>query len=604
MAVDDRSIASGLVTQDIFTDLAVDTHHEVLPLNVVSVSYPVILGLDWLRRHNPLIDWEDINLSLSCCNLTCSSPITVFAKGFSPKLSTPSTSLHSLSTTSLGLGFGLNGGTLKSSCSHFSSSRSPPEHSANASPKPTIPDHVPIDPPSFFSSLPGWTGFGRSTRAPSSLESSAPPRVSVMNPKRFVKYAKATPVAVLRFVPPPISVASASTPSTAVDTDLGPDDDSPLSTSEDWVKYVPEKYFPWASVFSPIEVDNLPPHRPYDMSVDLEDGTTPPFGSIYRLTQAEHTALSEYIDSNLKKGFIRRSTSPAASPILFVRKKTGDLCLCVDYCGLNAITKKNRYPLPLIDDLLDRVQGCKVFTVLDLKNAFNLIRIREGDEWKTAFRTPLGLFEYLVMPFGLTNTPSTFQALIQDTLRDYLDIFCIVYLDNILIFSRSQAEHDIHVQQVLERLKGANLFANAQKCEFDKPEVTYLGYRIGADGICMDPKKLETISDWPEPRSVRDIQSFLGFTNFYRRYIDHYARIVLPLNRLTRKDIIFEFTDECRSAFTRLKKISLPIHFSVILTLPFHVLSPPMPPTSPSLVFSSSLTLMVTFTQLPFTLRR
>ena len=203
-----------------------------------------------------------------------------------------------------------------------------------------------------------------------------------------------------------------------------------------------------------------------------------------------------------------------------MRKKTGGLRLCVDYRGLNAITNKNRYPLPLIDDLLDRVQGCSRFSVIDLKNAFNLVRVKEGDEWKTAFRTPLGLYEYLVMPMGLTNAPSTFQAFIQDTLRDYLDVFCVVYLDDILIFSRSQDEHDQHVMKVLDRLKAARLYANADKCEFDKTEVTYLGYLLGADGIRMDPKKLDTVASWPEPASVKDIQSFLGFTNFYRRFID------------------------------------------------------------------------------------
>ena len=147
------------------------------------------------------------------------------------------------------------------------------------------------------------------------------------------------------------------------------------------------------------------------------------------------SALFKYIEHNLEKGFIQRSTSSAASPILFIKQKTGDLRLCVDYRGLNAIMKKNRYPLPLTNDLINRVQGCNKFTVIDLKNAFNLVCIKEGDEWKTAFRTHLGLFEYTVMPFGLTNTPATFQALIQDTLPDILDISCIVYLDDILIFS-------------------------------------------------------------------------------------------------------------------------------------------------------------------------
>lgn len=190
--------------------------------------------------------------------------------------------------------------------------------------------------------------------------------------------------------------------------------------------------------------------------------------------------MFNYIETHLKKGFIWRSTSSAASPILFIRCKTGQLCLCVNYRALNAITKKNQYPIPLIHDLLDWVQGCKVFSVIDLKNAFNLIRVREGDEWKTAFRTHLGLFEYTVMPFGLTNVPATFQAYVQDTLRNILDIVCVVYLDDILIFSRSQEEHNQHCHMVLERLRKGQLFANIEKCEFDRLEVEYLGYILGA----------------------------------------------------------------------------------------------------------------------------
>ena len=227
----------------------------------------------------------------------------------------------------------------------------------------------------------------------------------------------------------------------------------------------------------------------------------------------------------------------------------------MDYRGLNAITKKNRYPLPLTDDLLDRVRDCKVFSVIDLKNAFNLIRIKDGDEWKTAFRTHLGLFEYLVMPFGLTNAPATFQAFIQDTLRDLLDIICVVYLDDILIFSRTQEEHDHHVRIILQRLRDANLFANAKKCEFDKDEVEYLGFILGRHGLRMYPKKLSTIIDWPEPTSVKQLQSFLGFANFYRRFIRDYAKISLPLHALTRKDspVPFVLTDDARHAFQQLK---------------------------------------------------
>lgn len=239
-------------------------------------------------------------------------------------------------------------------------------------------------------------------------------------------------------------------------------------------------------------------------------------------------------------------------------KKTGGLRPCVDYCGLNTISKKNCYPLPLIDDLLGCIQGCSRFSAIDLKNTFNLICVQEGDEWKTAFCTPLGLYKYLVMPFGLSNAPAIFQAFIQDTLRDYLDVFCVVYLDNILIFSRTQEEHNQHVIKVLDRLKSAQLYANAEKCEFNHLEVTYVGYLLGAGGSCMNPKKLDTVASWPKLQNVKDVQSFLGFTNFYRRFVDNYAHIVLPLNTLTRKDTPFSFLSAaCHNAFNALKKALL-----------------------------------------------
>jgi hypothetical protein len=181
------------------------------------------------------------------------------------------------------------------------------------------------------------------------------------------------------------------------------------------------------------------------------------------------------------------------------------------------------------------------------------LRIREGDEWKTAFRTHLGLFEHLVVPYGLTNAPAAWQSFIQDVLRDLLDIICVVYLDNILIFSRNQEEHDRHVTLVLKRLRTANLCANPAKCEFDRSEVEYLGFIISVDGVKMNPKKLETITSWPEPTTAKQVQSFLGFTNFYRCFIHSYSRITLPLTELTRKSAPFQFSDIARDAFNKLK---------------------------------------------------
>lgn len=341
-AVDDRPIASGLVTHDVITELTIDKHAEVIALGVVSVSYPIILGLDWLRRHNPDIDWENIDLSLSCCNLTRNSPVTVSAKGFGLMRPQGPTYLNSIATT-VGLGFGLNGSTLvpRPSTPPLTSDRSANDSIST----PTTPSNP------FASSFLSWAGFGRPKSGPLPLPlPKCKPDVAVVNPRRFLKYSKSSPVALIRFHAvgtPSYNLASMSESTLA--SELGPDlEPSPAEDpSNDFTSHVPPKYMPWASVFSPVDVDNLPPHRPYDIDIELEDGKTPPFGTMYRLSPDERTALTEYIESNLKKGFIRRSTSSASSPILFVRKKTGDLRLCVDYRGLNAITKKNRYPSTL-----------------------------------------------------------------------------------------------------------------------------------------------------------------------------------------------------------------------------------------------------------------
>ena len=189
----------------------------------------------------------------------------------------------------------------------------------------------------------------------------------------------------------------------------------------------------------------LPRRTAADHAIDLLPGTTPPYGPIYPLSQAELEVLRRYLDDALAKGWIRKSISAAGAPILFVPKKTGELRLCVDYRALNRVTEKNRYPLPLISEILDRLSGAKYFTKLDLKDAFHRIRIREGDEWKTAFRTRYGHFEYLVMPFGLTNAPATFQSYIHQALHGLLDEFCIAYVDDILIFSSDRDSYTKHV---------------------------------------------------------------------------------------------------------------------------------------------------------------
>ena len=213
-----------------------------------------------------------------------------------------------------------------------------------------------------------------------------------------------------------------------------------------------EEYHDFADVFDKAKADMLASHRPYDLKINLEEGSTPPLGQMYSLSQTELVALREFIDEHLATGFIRPSRSPYGAPVLFAKKKDGSLRLCVDFRGLNKITKKDRYPLPLISDLLDTSGRARIYTKIDLQHAYHLVRIAEGDEWKTAFRTRYGSFEWLVMPFRLTNAPAVFQRFMNDVFSDMLDVCVIVYLDDILIYSDNPELHRKHVREVLRRL--------------------------------------------------------------------------------------------------------------------------------------------------------
>ena len=207
----------------------------------------------------------------------------------------------------------------------------------------------------------------------------------------------------------------------------------------------------------------------------------------------------------------------------------------------------------MIPDLLDRLRAARVFTKIDLRGAYNLVRIAEGDEWKTAFRTRFGSYEFNVMHYGLTNAPASFQRFMNDCFKELLDVCVVIYLDDILIYSENPTDHAIHVREVLRRLRANSLFAKIEKCEFDVDTTSFLGFVISPDGLKMDDSKVQVIRDWPTPRKVKDVQSFLGFANFYRRFIANYSDMSVPLTRLTRKSIRWEWTPECREAFRLLK---------------------------------------------------
>ncbi|KAJ1036859.1 hypothetical protein NDA10_005515 [Ustilago hordei] len=318
---------------------------------------------------------------------------------------------------------------------------------------------------------------------------------------------------------------------------------------------IPKPYQHLRDVFDEVEADKLPHHTEHDLHLELIEGGKPPQGPLYLKGPKEMSELRRYLDENLEKGFIRPSKSPARSPVLFVPKKDGGLRLCVDYRGLNEITVKNRAPLPLIEEQLFLLRKARIYTKLDLRAAYNLIRIAKGDEWKTAFGTQLGLYEYLVMPFGLANAPAHFQSFINDIFRDIIGVYVVVYLDDFLIFSDTEEAHVKHVTEVLTRLRSNRLFAKLSKCEFHTKTVEFLGYIIKPTGIEMDPEKVRTVKEWPMPESIHDIQRFLGFANFYRRFIAHFARIARPLTALV-KPIEwfkkFELPEEAQQAFHKL----------------------------------------------------
>jgi hypothetical protein len=324
---------------------------------------------------------------------------------------------------------------------------------------------------------------------------------------------------------------------------------------------LPKEHHRYLKLFSRILAERLPAHRPgIDHKITLEktpDGKEPdlPWGPLYSMSRGELLVLRKTLTELLDKNFIRTSSSPASAPVLFAKKPGGGLRFCVDYRALNALTQKDRYPIPLIKETLNSLSKAKWFTKLDIIAAFHKIRIAEGEEWKTAFRTRYGLFEWLVTPFGLTGAPATFQRYINWVLREYLDEFCSAYIDDILIYSSgSLSDHREKVQKVFQRLQEAGLQLDIAKCEFDVKRVRYLGFVIEAGvGISMEPEKVKAIMEWEVPRSTRGVRSFVGFANYYRGFIHGFTILVTPLTELTKKGTPFKWGLEAQKAFEKLK---------------------------------------------------
>ena len=266
----------------------------------------------------------------------------------------------------------------------------------------------------------------------------------------------------------------------------------------------------------------LPPARPdVDHAIELDDGKVPPAMPLYSMSKEALLVLRKTLTEYLDKGFIRASSSPAGAPVIFVKKPGGGLRFCVDYRGLNEITRRDCYPLPLIDETLRRIATAKWISKVDVIQAFHRIRIRAGDEWKTTFNTRLGAFEWLVTPFGLNGAPATFQRYINKLLMPWLDVNCSAYLDDVIIYSDgTRAEHRKLVKAIVTALGEGGLQLDIEKSEFEAASIKYLGFIIKAGkGIRVDPEKVAAIRDWEPPTLVKGIRSFLGFANFYRTFI-------------------------------------------------------------------------------------
>ena len=528
------------ITHLVRLNMTISGHIEAdMPLLVTPLNhYPIILGIPWFRRHNPQVLWSDYALtfnSLFCQDKCLSSAAASMREDPNPLYKVERYN----SDTALS--------PLVTHCKATTASQSTrAERRAAACPK-------------SLSKSTKSIVHSPSNAAPNPVQKVRPPG-GTPGPRTLIPALKQPlvelpkPLAVFMIGAVPFTRLARKKDHLLFSTSLREIHEL-LSEKPrtDPRTRLPAQYLEFLDVFSRTEADKLPERRLYDHKIPLAEGKQPGYGPLYNMSQAELQELQKYLKKNLASGFIQASSSPAASPVLFVKKPSGDLRLCVDYRGLNDITVKNRYPLPLIRETLDALSKAVIYTKLDVIGAFNRLRMAAGEEWKTAFRTRYGLFEYNVMPFGLTNAPASFQHYINDVLREFLDVFCTAYMDDVLIFSNSVTEHEQHIKKVLAALQKAGLQIDIDKCEFHVTETLYLGLIITTKGIRMDPRKLAAVAEWPVPRNLKDVQAFIGFANFYRRFVKAFSNVVAAMIALTKKGIPFIWSEECQRSFDELK---------------------------------------------------
>jgi hypothetical protein len=301
------------------------------------------------------------------------------------------------------------------------------------------------------------------------------------------------------------------------------------------------------------ELPGMPPDREVEFVIDLLPMTAPISKRSYRMSVEELKELKKQLAELQEAGYIRPSSSPWGAPVLFVQKKDGSQRMCVDYRSLNDVTMKNKYLLPRIEDLFDQVRGARVFLKIDLRSGYHQIKIRPSDIPKTTFSTRYGLYGFTVMPFGLTNAPAYFMNLMNKVFMEYLGRFVVVFIDDILIYSKGDSDHEEHLRLVLQKLRDNQLYAKYSKCEFWIDKVPFLGHIISNGGILVDPAKVKEIVEWSIPSTVTKVRSFLGLAGYYRRFIEGFSKIAKPMTSLLEKGREFKWDWKCQDSFNQLK---------------------------------------------------